>query len=387
MESVQYYMYQLPSPVYSVGGTWTQPMQQLPKQIFGRIAHLSSILINGTFTPTFTTQPTVYGNQNIITRCDFYDGQTLRFQGGFNVLRQKERLHSGGTRLADTDQNITSAGARFITHIIHLGPPNMSGYPSDYVLPVGMLQSGELRFNYGNLPDLSADTTALTASFRIVCKLVLLDELRIPPIYQFQYQSFNAQDFIVSGRALYTEMAIVPPSNPQFSGTQTFAAGDLNNITLDMGEGNLINTIRAQDLWQSYNDDFGRGDLLGLQGEPAGANDVNGKTVNHSSPTAIAPTAADLQPVLWVPPDGRISKCFAAQSQARLRWDGSKTSGQVLFGRHLSQPPTLVAQNIQRALAGTGQSLKSFAVRTLSKKPYPDDGPFREFMPWKVKLS
>jgi hypothetical protein len=388
MESNQFTHYQLPTPTYSAGGSFTQPLQNLPQQLFGRWAHLSAVLFRNTLTPTFSAGAIgIIGTNNLVTKADFFDGSLLRFQGGYNALRFKEKLHTGGNRVADPDVTPATTVVRPFNRVLHMGPPQLSGSPSDFCVPTGMLKSGEIRFSFGATADVATPTgatvSAVTGAVAIVAKLILLDELRIPPLYQFQSQAFGASDFIISGRGLYTEMGIYPVNNFS-STTAAFAAGDLADITLDMGYGYVVPSINARDLVASFNDDFARGDLLPVQGEPQGAQDVNAKQVDHvTTITALSPVTADLQPVLWTPMDGRLSKCFWAESQARLRWSGTRTTGQVLYGRILAQEPVLVAQNINKALSGTNITAKSAEVRTISKKY---GGPLTQFMPWKVKV-
>lgn len=380
---VQFTHYQLPSPVFTAGGQWTQPLQNLPKQLFGRLAHVASLIFSCSETLTFTTKPTIPGSNNIALKADVFDGSILRFQGGFNTLRMKERLQSGGYRLAEVEANGATGVVRWVQRVLHFGTPQSMGFPTDFLIPCGMLTSGEIRFGWGNLTDFSADTTVAAATVRVVAKLGLLDELRIPPAYQFQSQAFSASDFIITGRGLYTEIGIY---NTNF--VTPFAAGDLGNVTLDAGYGFIVPTINARDLNISFNDDFNRGGVQANMGEPGSATDTANKMTNLLSGgtnTAMTAQDFDLAPILWMPPDGRLSKCFWAESQLRLRWDGSKTSGTVGYGRILSQPAAIVAQNIQKALAGTNLTAKSWAPSTLSKKPY--TGPLLEFMPWKVKTS
>lgn len=388
MQPFQTYHYQLPSPIYSVGGTYPLPLQNLPAQLFGRLVHVAGIVYDNTFTPTYTTAPTVIGNNNLVVRADFFDGDILRFQGSYNILRALERLTSGGIRTADTKTNTASASARYLTRVLHLGPPEFAGFPSDYAIPIGMLQSGQINFNFGALTDMSADTTAITASIQVFAKLVILDEVRIPPLFQAMYQAFNATKSLIPGRALYNFIGILPSASNTFASTTTFSAGDLGNIRVDFGQGPLVNSIPAASLWRSYNDEWAKGSFNGIQGEPGGATDLNVQEPDPASNTALHSMPADLQPTVWQARQGRISKCFAAASQITVEWTGSKTAGQFLFTRHLSMNEALVKKYLTAAVGGAGLTPKGGSIKTLGKKPYPQppNGPYREFMPLKVKV-
>ena len=381
MEANQTVNYILPSQTFSASQTNVQPLNILPKQYLNnRLAHLIAIVASGTVTPTFTTAPTIVGTNNFVNRFDFFDGSIYRFQGGFNHLRMRERLHSGGVRIADPDTNTASTSSRYVNRILHMGPPQLAAAPSDFAVPTGMFANGTLTITWGALTDLSADTAAATGSIRLIAKLGLFDELRIPPACQFQNLALNASDNNISGRALYLAMALLNSSS-----FDAISAGDFGNVTLDFGFGQLVPAINAKDLTNSYLDDFNRGDLSTILGEPAGSTDINGKVVNHASPTAITSVPADLQPILWMPPAGRLSKAFSAETLARLKWDGSQTSGVLLYERILAQEGPTVGALASKALAGTGLSVKALAIKTTSKKEY--RGPYGAYMPWKAKVG
>lgn len=376
--------YLLPSQTFAAGGTSVQTLQVLPKQYLNnRLAHLSAIVISGTLTPTYTTAPTTVGNNNIATKFDFYDGSMYRFQGSLSYLRQMERLYGGGSRIPDPDTDTASASARYVNRILHMGPPNMAGAPSDFLLPTGLLQNGTLTIGWGALTDISADTTAATGSLRLVAKLAMLDELRIPPAYQALNVPLGSTDNNIAARALYLGIALIKSSGPTV--LSTISAGDLGNITLDFGFGQVVPGINVKDLTNAYLDDFGRGDLVGVMGEPAGATDDNGKNVNHGTPTALNATPADLQPVVWTPWAGRLSKAYVAETVARLRYDGSGTGYVALISRILAQESQTLGAVGAKALAGTGLGMKGMAFRTLSKKPY--SGPLGPYFPYKVKVG
>lgn len=383
-DGLQTVPYLLPSQTFAAGGTTVQTLQVLPKQYLNnRLAHLSALVISGTVTPTYTTAPTVVGTNNLATKFDFYDGSIYRFQGSLTYLRQMERLYNGGSRLPDPDTDTASASARYVNRTLHMGPPQMNGSPSDFLLPTGLLQNGTLTIGWGNLTDISADTTAATGSLRLVAKLAMLDELRIPPAYQALNVPLSGTDNNIAARALYLGVGLIKSSGPTNLGT--IAAGDLGNVTLDFGFGQLVPGINVKDLTNAFLDDFPRGDLVGVMGEPAGATDDNGKGVNHGTPTALLATPADLQPIVWTPDKGRLSKAFVAETVARLRYDGSGTGYVALIARILAQESQTIGAVAAKALAGTGLGMKSMSIRTLSKKTY--NGPLGPYFPWKVKVG
>lgn len=369
---------------YSASGSDTVQLNTLPKQWMGRLAHLAKITFDCTLTPTYSSGTgSVVGTNNIITRLEVYDGSFLRFQGGFNTLRQFERLESGGVRVADPDTDTASASARFWRRTWHAGPPKFAGGISDFALPCGMLENGELRVTYGALTDIDANCTAATGSVKIVAWVVLYDELHIPPAYERTTYAPGAADFNVTGRSLYAFLGM-----GNSSAWDAIAAGDFGNVTVDLGQGQLVNSLDAEILCASYNDDFGVGEFGGLQGEPRATADDNTKQANRASPTAIVGQTADHNPVLWSGPGARITKLHKAESVLRIRWDGSQASAFLAVGRFLEQPPTVIAQRVAESLGKLALRDSGTAVNVLKK---PTDGVFKapvaDYMPYKIKVS
>lgn len=377
----QYIPYVLPSQTYVAGNTTTQTLRDLPKQYLGKLCHLMKFCFSVILTPTYTTAPTIVGNNNVMASCDWYDGSIIRFQGGFNHLRARERIQNGYLRVPDASTATASTGSRYFRRTLHAGPPQFLGSPVDFVVPTGMLENGELRFKHGALTDISADTTAATGTIRIVAWLLLADEIKLPPAYVFVNQTVNAADFNLTGRALYESIALINSTS-----FDAFTAGNLGNIRVDLGQGDIIPSVKAADLTHSFVDDFGRGDFA-PQGDTEAANDNGAARINRSASPATALTSSDkdLQPVLWSAPDSRITKLFLAESVARVRWDGAQTAAVALLGRILSQPSNVVAANAGKAVGRLNLTPSGLRIKTLKGGPWKSDK--GEFMPFKLTVS
>lgn len=373
----------LPSKTYSAGGQDTIPLRDLPKTLFGRIAHLAAIQYTVVIDPVFTTAPTVIGTNNVVQACDVYDGAMYRFQGGFNELRIKEFLSAGRLRIPDPDSDTASDTNRYFRRIWHVGPPHLAGgYDaggSDFLIPCAALENGEVRLQYGALTDISADTTAMTGTVQVTAILQLLDEVRIPPAYQFYYLSLNAADVNIAGRALYESVTLCDAAT-----MTALTAGDFSNITLDLGYGDVVPTVAAATLGDMYADAMDGGHIPSIAGEPAAASDDNAKGVNSGTPTALTGAYRIAQPVLFQRKGGKLTKLLKADSVARLRWSGSNTSAYLLIGRVLEQSPAVAGQMAARALSNLGRQQKGVKVKTLSKDTY--NGPYGAFMPLKVSV-
>lgn len=371
--------YQLPSQSFAAGGNVNVLLKDLPKTLRGRIPHVRRIIFDVDMAPTFTTAPTTVGVNNIVARMDVWDGTMMRFTGGFNALRARERLYSGGVRIPDADTDPASTNHRFFRRVWHCGPPCSAGGLADFQIPTGCLVNGWVAFQWGALTDISADTTALTATVRITVELELCDELRIPPAIQWVQYNAAAADLPMAGRALY--LSIVMAKTNAFS---AWSNGDIGKIKLDFGAGDIITSTPAQLLTAAYLDDFAPGEIGPFIGEPGGANDDNNKTVNHASPTAIAAGAADLQVAMWLRDRQKLTKSEVAETSARLQWDGSNTTAYVMAERILPMSQTVLGAYTQQALTAINKSGKTAKIKTLSKKPYPKEGPLKEFLPYAI---
>lgn len=376
-------LFQMPSVTWSASSSDTSPTKDLPKAVRGRIPHVVRFVFETDFTPTYTTAPTTVGNNSLVTRCDFFDGKINRFEGGFNHLRAHERINNGRNRVADADTDLASTNARYFRRILHCGPPQMAGGldygGTDFAIPTGVLVNGELRWGFGALTDLSADTTAATGSIKPFADIIVLDEIRIPPAYQFIRISANAADVPIPGESAYVSLSMLNSAS-----FDAVSAGDFSDIQLDLGTGDVVPAAPAEMLQAAYHDDFRTGALEGFTGEIRGAGDDNVKMVNRGTPTALVAASADLQAVLWAKPGKKISKLDISETGARLRWNGSQTSAVILVGRILAQTPTVLGDLATSALASIKRENKGQKVKTLSKQTY--RGPAGKYMPYTVKV-
>lgn len=382
--SNQLYAYTLPSQTYSAGQRTTNTLRDLPKTMLGRIAHLAKFIFAVTMTPTWTTAgPDVVGMNNIFTAANFWDGTYSRFQGGFNHMRMKDRLQTGKVRMADASTVTASASARFFRRVLHVGPPQFVNAPSDFYIPCGYLVNGELQYTHGQLTDLAGNgggtISACTGSVRVLAFLALLDEVRVPPAYQFQFVAANAQDVNLPGQAMYEGLAFVTGNS-----FTAWTAGQIGNVRVDLGQGDFVASVKAADLAASFADDFAAGTLDVPQGDPEGTADTNNVTVNRAAPTALTTPPNDLAPAMWSPQDSRITKLQLAQSTVRVRWDGSSTSAQILQSRILLQAQSQVTAFINKALGQLGVKNKGVSYKTISKDKY--EGPLIGYMPIKVSV-
>lgn len=384
MKHFQPFLYTLPTQTYAAGGRGTQTLRDIPKTMFGKFCHLIGFLISNTLTPTWATAgPDTVGMNNLMTSCDFWDGSFLRFQGGLNHVRFKEQLGSGRHLLPDTEIDTASTSARYWKKFLSVGPLQFAGSPSDFALPVGCLENGELRISYGSLTDLAGNAggtvSAATGSSRIVAVLALLDEIRIPPAYTFRTQAMTGKDANLPGRAMYESIGLL--NSDSFD---ALTAGDVGDVTIDMGFGPVVNAIHRQDIMGCFEVFMETGEFSPVYGDQVGATDFGPFRANLTSMTAIATSELLMQPLLFSPRNTRITKMFMAESSCRVRTSGTQSTFTVVYGRLEAQSNNVVAQYAAKALSRLGLQAKKVEPKTLSKKAY--SGQLSEFMPWKVSL-
>lgn len=377
----QPYFYTLRTPQFAAGGQDAVSLEALPTKIFGRIAHLQGILINYVVTPTLTTSPTTPAQtHSLIKSMVFYDGIAERFNASFYDLRQFEIMENGF--LQTPDPALTGTGVQVrVSRYLPMGPVAYEGNPTDFLLPVAALRSGEIRLNFGALTDWSADTTVFGAvNIQLVAVLVPLDgEIRLPPAFERRTFNYGSSEAQVQGQALYTSLGIAKQSNAAFT------AGDLLSVSWDSGLGQAptAETSSLTTLAQY----FLRSSVIGqLAGEPRGAADTNLRTVNLATPTALQPADFALQAVIMSPENARISKIIAdSQSSMRIKWTGSLTTPKLLVSRILRQPQSASAAYAGRAAQSLGLKMGATRVKTSDKTDY--NGPRQEYMPLSMKLS
>lgn len=369
----------LPSVAWAAGQDATTSLAELAKKKFGRLLHLVGFEFAVVMTPTFTTAPTTVGMNNLVARAVVSDGKINRFEGGFNHMRLKERLGFGRVRVPDADTDTASGTARYFRRLLTLGPDNFIGWPTDFLMPTGLLENGEIQWKFGGLTDISADCTANVAQITVTAWCVLLDELRIPPAHVFRATNVNAQDVALQGRSAYDCIALL-----NSSAFDAIAANDFGSFTVNLGEGETIPTVRGEDIAAAYQYFMGVGEIGGFMGEPEGASDDNHKIVNRSSPAAVGAGPNDCQVVLFSGPRARISKLPISGSVVKVAWDGAQASAHIVTSRILPQEEASVSERIDAALGK--MKMKSVPrLKTLSKLAY--KGPHVDFMPWVVKVA
>lgn len=380
MKGSQLIPYSLPDVPWSAGGRATTPLRDLPHKVRGRIAHLAGISWEVDVDPTFTTAPTVVGLNNVVSDLKIHDGVQLRHDGGFNYLRVFEALEFGRLPTPEPDTNSGSTNNFYFTRYWSPGPMRFEGNPSDFAIACSALENAAISYTFGALTDISADTTAATVTLKCTAWLLLLDEVRVGPVYARSAYAANSADFLLAGRALYPYLALLNSAS-----VDAITAGDFGSITVNDGEGEIVSAVDAEVLTRAFHAQMGSGQFTIVQGEPRSGTDDNPVIKNGGTPTALVAATAAIQPVLWTAPGGLISKVVARpDSGLRVRWNGSQASAIILSGRILDQPMTAVATMATKALNKLGLPFRGAKVKTLSKQPYTGRTP--EFMPYKVDV-
>lgn len=382
-KSFQLKLFPLRAPTIAAGASDTLGLDSIPTREFNRIAHVVGFLFSARITPTFTTAPTVFGLNNLVSRMTFNDGEQTRFDGSFNSLRLHGLLASGRNLQPDPDTNTGTGNAFYFRRFLPMGPKQFSGRESDFMVPAAMMRNGSIQMNFGALTSISADTTAYTASIEVSAVLAYLDnEVRVPPIVEWNSFTFGSSDYLLNGRALYAHLGIQAGS---LTTVTALTAGQVGNVTVDLGNGST-QAVSAQSLTALAHEALQSGKITELQGDPGAATDDNGKEVNAGTPTALQSAAANLQPVVVSGEGSRITKLWAeTESGLRVRWSGGLTSGLIHSCRLLPTSATSRAAMAAKALTELRLRPSSgVKVKTLSKADY--NGPRVDYFPHAAKI-
>ncbi|HEY0644688.1 MAG TPA: hypothetical protein VGD39_14775 [Nocardioides sp.] len=381
--------YKFPAWTYVAGGEapaldW-KPVPQTHGRFF---THVKKVTFTIRFTPTYasTDSPTVVGMNNVIRRLTITDGEHVKFQGegGFNLLRTRERYSTGRNRVADADSNPASGTERVFRRTWHVGPPHLAGAPGDFLIPVGLMAgNGSMSATFATLAQLGVGSTgnpsAVTATIQAEAQLALLDHINLPPLYEYKTYSYTGKDLTIPGRCKLESIALLNSTD-----FDAWAAGDLGTVRLDLGTGGEVVALPAPHLTALYNDDFASGELGAISGEPGISGDDNAKQIDRSSPTAVAAAANDLQPLWWTNPHGRIGKQIVVPNALRITSDGSQATAHVAVGRILPRSMDLFGSMIARL--GLNPSKVTAKFDTLSKRDLPENTDLGLYLPMKVKV-
>lgn len=374
--------YQLPSQAPAVGSTFVSNFRDLPKMLLGSISHLVRLQMRDALTLTFSagTMTTAAQNQ-CIQRFDLFDGTANRFTGGFNLLRMMEVLQDGKIRQPDP-ANGTTTETRYINRVMEFGPKNFIGAPSDFEIPVALLDNAQINGAAGALADYGGTVSAATQSISLTAWLSLREgEVRIPPVYEVKTQNVTGGYINLAGRAAYDVIAALNSTS-----YDDFSAGDLANISLDLGKGQQIPAIDVAVLGAGFLADKGVQEVGMVESEPTSSTDVNGRIVNRASITALTSASKALAPILWSQNDQQITKLQIAESIATVKWSGSQTgSTPLISGRFLPQSEARVKELAQKAVGALGLKPVALKPKTLSKDSYA--GRHLEFFPWALKVA
>lgn len=386
MKAFQAWQFPLRPPTFAVGGTDVTPLDVLPTTIGdGLVAHLIGFLFDVSTTPTISSGTAdVYGQNNLVELVEFNDGLNLRSRASFNELRFREYLENGRLILPDPDAAATTESPQFRRYL-PVGPMGMAGSPSDFMIPTACLEGGSLQWNFlSALSRYATNVSALAStSIRVTALLVgLRNELRIPPLFEWNRIPAGQADVAIPGHALYTHLGMVDTLTTP--GT-AITAGDFGTIGIDTGKG----SIRNQDV-QAYSAHFnalmGSGHINGLGGEPRSATDDNAKMVNSGTPTALVGASAVLQPIINTPEDSRITKgAYEAGSQLRLVWSGTQATAGLIYGRIVEQSDSAEAMLAARGLDRLKKTATERVCKTLNKGAYV--GSREGFLPHAYKVA
>lgn len=369
----------------SPGWADTLDLSVIPPLVLGLIGHIIALQFVCRVVPTFTTAPTIFGLQNIVTQMTANNGTENFFDGSFNTLLLNEVLENSGYATPNPDTNSGTGNAFYFERMLAMGPAFMAGQPSDFIFPTAALAGANITFQGGAAALISADCTTYTGSIDVIAWCTgLPGEIRVPPAIERGVIPLNAATALAlpATRALYLAAALHAGSRSVVTALTAGQIGD-TNWTLATGDTQPVSNAAYQSATQYFNR---QGPLSALAGEPRAATDDNAKTVNLGTPTALQAADRVLAPLIAVLPDTRITKAvYLAETAPTARWSGTLAAGLFNFTRINAREGAARAGLGAKALQKLGLGQKDFRVKTISKAEY--DGPRADFMPWTIKTA
>lgn len=387
MEGFQLIPFDLGSQAWVANQPLMFSLQNLQTFIGMGIGHTVFFDFELQITPTYTTAPTIVGLNNAIAGLQIYDGerQWLPTGASFNMLRMFERVENGRIILPDPVTNGASAGLRVVRRRYAWAPPQMYGQPSDSAMPNAILnQGGYIQATCSPLTSISADTTAATGTLQITAwQARYFNKLVMPSWHERLMMAItNGQQF--NQEALYSSIAFLNSSS-----FDAFAAGDIGNVTLNTGTEYPMSSIGASRLTAAHNADFMVGQFDPVNGDPLSATlDINGRTMNSGTPTAITNTPIDLQVVSSAPRDCRLTKLNVnVPATLTVSFSGSNSGTQALLARFRKLGAVERGVSLAKALIRLpGRTAKDFGLR-LSDDTESYKGPLAGYLPWQARLN
>ncbi len=387
MEANQLFPFDLGSQAWVASQPLTFSLQPLMNMIGTGIGHTVFIDMELQISPTYTTAPTLVGLNAAIANLEIFDGERQWLPAGasFNMLRAFERLENGRIILPDSVTNGASTGLRVIRRRFAWNPSVMYGQPSDGAMPNVLLnQGGYVRATCSALTAISADTTAATGTLSLTAwQSRQYTKLVFPSWYERQMLAISSgQQF--NQRALYATLGFLNSSS-----FDAFTAGDIGDVTLNTGTELPMSAITSARLTAAHNADFGVGQFDAVNGDPRSATlDINSRTTNGGTPTALTNTPVDLQPVAWAQKDCRLTKVgLYVPATLTVNFSGSNSGTQALLGRFRPLSPVERGTSYAKAMSRLGgRAGKEFGPR-LADDAEQYKGPLVDFMPYQAKLN
>ncbi len=386
MQGYQVEPIDLQVPAWTSGQPFTVPLSTLPPILYGGDAHLAYVDIHVAITPTLSSGAlTALEAQNFLASLSFDDGLGLVRINGLTgpQLRYGEAFLNGGRLVTpDPDDAATTERMDFVRRLF-LYPPRMKGDGHDGLFPVAALKAGTISGIWGTNAAMDANITANTVSVTMKAGCVAkYGSVIAPPAFVQRGFAPGATDFSIPGVGLHAFLGI-----GNDAALAAITAGDFGNHTLTGANGVILNNQPGHSLTRQFNADFAEGPLRAFQGEPAVATDDAPKVVNGGTPTALTPAPAVLNPLLWVPPNGMVSKIRAVSNGSLLHhWSGTQGTAWLYNAMFLNQTAEAQAKIIAAYRTATGKrQLTPGKTKTLSKRDYTGDR--SPYLPFEVKVG
>lgn len=366
----------LPSKSFAANGRDSIDLSVIPPSIGGRAVKVVALTFDINATPTLSSgTATPEELQKAVRNIAISDSVRTLFDGSFASMRLFEMLERGQLFAPEPDAAATTEAVNF--QRVFSFPPPLIIKPSDLFHPGAAFgQGAKIDLSYGALTDVDANCTALTMTIQAIAWLTLADDVVLPPMLERKEFTVN-KDVPITGEAIYLFLALCDSN-----AFGAITAGDFANFTLQ-ASGVQTKQVHASAFTRAYHEFMKSGAVTHVQGEPRAATDDNPKIPNG---TALQAATANVQPLIFMPPGGKISKvAYAAQNELVVGWSGSQASGYGLATRIVKRTKDMEEAYLAAMSQKLGVTLRNPKIDTESKREYPTNGTRARYMPIKFK--
>lgn len=367
--------------VYSAGANFSINLKgKIQNQLRNKFPHLARLLFECDITPTLSSgSVTPAQAQHLVESLRIRDNREVRHDGGFASLRLLEAMENAGRlRTADPDSLATTEQGSFV-RVWEPWPGILEAGEQDGLDPVPLWEQGTIEGTFGTLAQISGTATACAGNVRVYAEIVYLDDLRLGVRSESLVQDLVGNAWERTDGGLYCTLGLA-----NSSAIDAITNGDFNTVQITDQNG-IGQTLPTEVLQRAFEAQCRAGSLNAIAGDLRASTDDNNKV---ASGTALAAAGQLLQPVIWCPPRGRMTKLIhEARPNLKIVVAGSQSTGHVVFRRAKPMDGQLRDAKAAEVARAFGVSIGEMKYALISKKANVQLGSRALFLPGKMKTA